>query len=264
MTEDLADNLPAVRDVELDRLARLGQWLALSESGSTDPKALGAAAALRLYYAEQLGLPPLAVAELSVIKGRLFVSAQLLRALAEERGYRIERVDANDETCTAVLSKAGVELGRATFTIENARTAGLIRNGSAWQSHPGRMLWARASKNAIMDFAPAVALGLALDDEAAEYTGGAVDLSMDAEQSLAPPVIDVEGEEIPFGDDEPTQEQLTVDLLNMALTLGLHDETSALAKSHRERNTEQAHLEWLRRQIQKAEVKLLELQEQQP
>ena len=72
-----------VRENRLDDLARLGAWLALSESGASDEKARGAAAALRLYYAAELGLPPLAVAELSVIKGRLFVSAQLMRALAE-------------------------------------------------------------------------------------------------------------------------------------------------------------------------------------
>jgi hypothetical protein len=67
---------------------------------------------------------------------------------------------------------------------------------------------------------------------------------------------------VPFGDnDGPDREQLTVDLLNLAATLGLHDETEAMAKSHRERNSEQQHVEWLRRQIAKAEDKLLALQD---
>ena len=79
------------------------------------------------------------------------------------------REDDTDDTCTAVLMRDGVEIGRATFTIEQAKKAGLVRAGSAWTSHPGRMLWARASKNVIVDYAPAVALGLALDDEAVEY-----------------------------------------------------------------------------------------------
>ena len=143
----------------------------------------------RLYYAAELGLPPLAVAELSVIKGRLFVSAQLMRALAERAGYHVQRVDDSDDTCTAVLMRDGVEIGRATFTFEQAKKAGLVRAGSAWTSHPGRMLWARASKNVIVDYAPAVALGLALDDEAVEYTGTIV---------VEPDVDDVE-----WPDDEP-------------------------------------------------------------
>lgn len=159
----------AVREpTRLDDLARLGTWLALSESGDGGEKAQGASAALRLYYAESLGLPPLAVAELSVIKGRLVVSAQLLRALAERRGYRVRRVDDNDQTCTAILERDGNELGRATFTIDDAHRAGLIRDRSAWKTHPARMLWARASKNVIVDYAPSVALGLWLDDEAVE------------------------------------------------------------------------------------------------
>ena len=153
----------------LDDLARLGTWLALSESGAETEKALGASAALRLYYLEQLDLPPFAAGQLSVIKGRLFVGAELIRALALRAGYKIDRVDANDKTCTAVLSKDGQELGRTTFTIDDAKKAGIIKPRSAWETHPARMLWARASKYVIQDYAPHVALGLALDDEIIEY-----------------------------------------------------------------------------------------------
>jgi len=169
---DTAD-LVVREPTRLDELARLGTWLALSESGSNSEKAVGASAALRLYYAAELGLPAPAVAELSVINGRLFMSAQLLRALAEREGYRVYRGHSDDESCTAVLMRESVELGRATFTIENAKTAGLGGRG-AWKTHPARMLWARASKNVIVDFAPGVALGIALDDEAQEFTGQTV------------------------------------------------------------------------------------------
>ena len=49
-------NLPAERGPSrLDELARLGVWLAASESGDQSANAKGATAALRLYYAEELG-----------------------------------------------------------------------------------------------------------------------------------------------------------------------------------------------------------------
>jgi hypothetical protein len=160
--------LPAVRESRLDDLARLGTWLALSESGGNNEKAKGASAALRLYYAEELGLPPLAAAELTVIAGRLSVGAQLLRALAQRDGYRITRVDDDETKATAVLSKDGEEIGRATFTVEMAKKAGLA-NKTNWQTHPGRMCWARASKNVIVDYAPHIALGLILEDEVSEF-----------------------------------------------------------------------------------------------
>ena len=116
------------------------------------------AAALRLYGARELGLTPMAAAELTVIKGRLYVGAQLLRALAIRAGYRVFRLDASDESCTArIVANDGRIVGESTFALEQATKAGLVRSGSPWTTHPGRMLWARASKNAIVDFAPEVA-----------------------------------------------------------------------------------------------------------
>jgi hypothetical protein len=182
--------LPAVREsTRLDDLARLGQWLALSESDEKTDKARGAAAALRLYYAAELGLTPMAAAELTVIKGRLYVGAQLLRALAIRAGYRVYRADVTDQSCTArLVDRNGQIVGEATFTLDQAKAAGLIRPGSPWTTHPARMLWARASKNAIVDFAPEVALGLALDDELQE---------VNTLVNTDPVLVD---DDIPFGD----------------------------------------------------------------
>lgn len=170
-TTDLVVKQPS----RLDDLARLGTWLAASESGKDDANAKGATAALRLYYAAELGLTPMAAAELTVIKGRLYVGAQLLRALAIRAGYRVFRADISDDTCTArLVDRDGRVVGEATFTIDQAKKAGLVRAGSPWTTHPSRMLWARASKNVIVDFAPEVALGLALDDELQEILEPAV------------------------------------------------------------------------------------------
>jgi hypothetical protein len=110
----------------------------------------------------------------TVIRGRLFMQAKLLRALAVRHGYRVVRAAGSDDrSCTAVLISrdTGEELGRVTFTMEDAKRAGLVRAQSAWQSHPARMLWARASKFVLDDFAPEVTLGLGSEDEIPEVTG---------------------------------------------------------------------------------------------
>lgn len=168
--------LPALHSggPDMDQIARAGAWLAFAESGEKTAQALGAAAALRHYYADALGLPPFAAGELSMIGGRLVVSAKLLRALAQRAGYDVRREDSTDEACTAVVWEvaSGREVGRATFTMEDARRAGLIRDRSAWKTHPARMLWARASKYALDDYLPGVTLGLLTADEAAEAYGG--------------------------------------------------------------------------------------------
>lgn len=168
--------LPATRAPELDAIARLGQWLAASEAEQPDANQRGAAAALRIYFARELGLSPLAASELSVIRGRLVVSAKLLRARAAQYGYRVERASGDENSCTARLidRSTGEVVGESTFTMEDAKRAGLVRDKSAWKTHPARMLWARASKFVIDDYAPEVSMGLALDDEAAEITGEVV------------------------------------------------------------------------------------------
>jgi hypothetical protein len=161
------------RTPQLDEFVRLGQWLAWAETGRDDEKSKVAGAALRFYYARELGLSPLAASELSVINGRLVVGAALLRALALRAGYRVIRSAATDQACTARLVQVstGEVLGDATFTLDDAKRAGLIRDKGAWKTHPARMLWARASKNVIVDFAPEVALGITLDDELLEQPG---------------------------------------------------------------------------------------------
>jgi len=194
------------RDPELDRLARLGRWLAASETGSDSQVAREMAAALRLYYVHELGLPLQAAAEVSVIKGRLFVGAKLLRALASRQGYRVIRMDGSNEySCTAVLVRAdtGERMGESTFTIEDAKRAGLIRGGSAWQSHPARMLWARASKFVLDDYAPEVTLGLGSDDEIPEYTGAAQPDPGPQPAGTAAPVPEPEPEEGEWWEPDP-------------------------------------------------------------
>lgn len=171
---ETAAKLPAQRDPELDRYARIGKWLAAAESKSSAPEVLGMRAALRSYWAGRLGLPEFAAGELSFVGGKLVVSAKLLRGLAIRGGYRVLRVEESDESVTAavVLAESGKELGRSTYTMEDAKRAGLLREGGSYFTHPRRMLWARASKFAIDDYAPDVSLGLLTAEEAEELDSG--------------------------------------------------------------------------------------------
>jgi len=167
---------------ELDHFRTLGHWLGLAEADDGTPASREAGAAYRLYCLAQMDLPWQAAQELTVIRGKLTMSANLLRILAQRAGLRIERVDDSAESCTAVLihARTGEEIGRSTFTIEQAKRAGLLRAGTPWITYPERMLWARASAYAIRDHAGHVALGLQLADEAEEaYARGAEPIGVD-------------------------------------------------------------------------------------
>jgi hypothetical protein len=164
-TGNATNQLERVPDAALDRAAKLGWWLAAAESGSKEPKALGMAAALRVAYAESLGLPAHAASEVYVIKGNLTLSAKLCRALAVQHGVRVVRKKATDDSCTAAVLdiKTGNELGEATYTLAQAKREG--RSGDNWTKYPDRMMWARASKRALDDFAPWVTVGVLASEE---------------------------------------------------------------------------------------------------
>ena len=175
---------------DLDQTARLGLWLAAAESNSNDPKARGMAAALRIAYAQSLGLPAHAGSEIHMIRGNLTLSAKLCRALANKHGLRVIPVEETADSCTAAVidTATGKELGRRTFTLAMATARGLT--GDNWTKNPDRMLWARASKRALDDFAPWVTVGVISEEQVEDYTGEPIPVP-DAE------VIDPE-EEIPF------------------------------------------------------------------
>jgi hypothetical protein len=222
---------------------------AYSESGYWPDAKSQAQALVTIEAGRSLNLPPImAMSEIHVIEGKPTLGAGALAALVKSSGrydYRIVHHDR--ERCAIRFFDRGEPLEPLSeFTIKDAQDAGLA-SGPSWKKYPRNMLFARAISNGVAWHCPDVTSGRLYTPEEFE--------------ALEEPSVELEAG-VPFSDnDEPDREQLTVDLLNLADTLGLHDETAAMAKSHRERNTEQAHVEWLRRQIAKAEDKLLALQD---
>src|SRR5262249_13171352 len=205
-TKEQNNLLPEPRDPELDRFARLGKWLALAESGADSELARGAGAALRMYYAEGLGLPPFAATELYLRGGRLISSAKLIRALAQRAGYQVVRVNETQHSVTAAIFEGGKELGRTTFTLEMAKRAGIV-GGVNWQKYPQRMLWARASKYVIDDYAAHVTIGIMSEEEAETLEAEVIELP-----EIREPVADLDAgkKKVEALKSEPAQETMTV------------------------------------------------------
>ena len=135
MTEDLADNLPAVRDVELDRLARLGQWLALSESGATDAKALGAAAALRLYYASDIHGTE--VLWKKFLNAPRYYKAQVLVMGGDITGKIVIPLVEDGEGWSAQLLTSPFRGGLALVVFDLVLGAIIYYAGKAWRASQG-------------------------------------------------------------------------------------------------------------------------------
>ena len=121
-------------------------------------------------WARSRGIDTLtAIQTVSFVDGRPVVDATMQRALAEKAGYEIRLADLSDQAATVIVLRGGVELGRETFTIEEAKRQGLTGKQN-WQKTPKNMLVARATTNAIRFFAPSVLVGLSADDDVTDPT----------------------------------------------------------------------------------------------
>lgn len=155
-------------DVALQKataIARAGDMLPKSYRGQ--PGAI----VLAMDWADRHGLSIMdAIHGVAWVQGRPVIDASLQRALAQNAGYRVLVEDVSTESATVtVASSTGELLGRATYTMDEARTAGLAGKDN-WKKNPADMLVARASTRAIKWFCPGVLIGGALSPEELEQT----------------------------------------------------------------------------------------------
>jgi hypothetical protein len=132
---------------------------ALVESGLFPDLKSVAQAAVKVAAGRALGLDPVtSVAQLNVIKGRVTMSAQLMAALLKRSGkydYAVLRLDATG--CELAFTQEGREIGRAAFTEDDARRAGL--QGDNYRRYPQDMYFARALSRGARRFCPDALLG---------------------------------------------------------------------------------------------------------
>ena len=184
---------------DLDTLARMGMWMALASTGSKDPKVVGAANALKIAYVRSMGMPDHAASQIHLINGQFATSAQIKRAQAFTHGYDVLPTEETPDSCTVTITerRTGKVVGKPfTFTLADAKREGLLdKPGKAWSNTPGEMLFARASSRAITRYIPHVALGMMLEDEAADYDNPDVVVGHEV---LSGEVMD----EVPFEDSD--------------------------------------------------------------
>jgi hypothetical protein len=148
----MSDNLP-VR-MGLAEVQTLGALLA--KSGYFQDARDAAQACVKVLAGQELGLPPIAsMMGISLIKGKVTLSANLMAALIRQHGYdfRVERLE--QDGCTlSFLAKDGKELGKSTFTAKDAQAAGI--RGDMYNKYPRNMYFARAISNGAKWFTPEI------------------------------------------------------------------------------------------------------------
>lgn len=96
--------------------------------------------------ARELDIPPMAALNggINIINGKTEISARMMAALIMRRGNTLRTIESTNEMCTLEGIRAdNGEKARETFTIEEAKQAGLVKVGGGWQKWPKDMCYAR-------------------------------------------------------------------------------------------------------------------------
>lgn len=112
-----------------------------------------------MYGAKALDLPLWqAMQEMHDVDGKIGISANLMRGLWMRAGHSFRVVEQTPERATVEATRLGEEPCRVTFTLAEAKTAGLSGKGN-WSKYPGDMCVARATSRALRQIGADILLG---------------------------------------------------------------------------------------------------------
>jgi hypothetical protein len=141
---------------DVERAAR-----AMSASGFFPDSKQAAQAIVKVLAGRELGFGAFAsMTGVAVIQGKPVIGANLLAAAVKQTGkYNYRVTEHTDQICRIKFFEAGQEVGVSTFTMDDARAAGLT-NKDNWKKYPRNMLFARAIANGQKWYAPDVFNGV--------------------------------------------------------------------------------------------------------
>jgi len=162
--------------VDSEQMRRLAQWLIKSK---IVPSSFKDEAQIIACWGQagELGLRPMqALRSLYVVQGNIGMRANGKLALVEGRGLladtpKVEYSGEGDEmSCRVTVRRKGRKSSHSvSFSIRQAKLAGLLQRGGAWLTYPERMLYARALSFALDDVFPDVLRGMKSVEELQDY-----------------------------------------------------------------------------------------------
>jgi hypothetical protein len=147
----------------------------------------------------ELGIGPMeSLTQIHVIQGRPTLSAQLMRALVYRHGHSIQVKESTDQTCTVVGTRRDSgDTHEFTFSMEDARAAGLVKKGGGWDNYPRAMLAARATSALCRELFPDCLAGAAYVPEELGGEAQPEDVKfVEVEVLPTDKIVDVRGEAV--------------------------------------------------------------------
>lgn len=129
---------------------------AFQESGLFPDIQSEAQAIVKVIAGQELGLPPFySMQNFYIIKGHLSMAAETMGLLLKRTGkynYRVK--EHTDERCSIQFYENGKEAYLSTFTMADAKRAGLVKPDSGWVKYPKAMLFSRTMSSGSKIVAP--------------------------------------------------------------------------------------------------------------
>lgn len=148
-------------------LFALAEYVAKSDLVPKDFKDKPANCAIAIAMGMEVGLAwGQALQSIAVINGRpsIWGDAALALVMAHPQFEAIDENESNDGAGVCILKRRGMPPRRSEFTVEMARTAGLLGKDT-YRQHLGRMLQRRARARAIADLFPDALKGMAVRED---------------------------------------------------------------------------------------------------
>lgn len=98
-----------------------------------------------MLMARELGIPPMqALMGMSMIQGKVEVSPRLMNMMIRKAGHKISILECSETLCKIAGTRSDTKEGyTCSFTLDEAKKAGLVRSGGGWEKYPSDMLFAR-------------------------------------------------------------------------------------------------------------------------
>lgn len=122
---------------------------------------------MTMLAARELGISPMLALNggIANIQGKLEISARMMNALMRRSGIKIEILESTDDKCVLKGTRAEGDTATVSYTIEDAKKAGLVKPSGGWVKNPKDMCFARAISRLARQIAPDVIGGCYVEGE---------------------------------------------------------------------------------------------------
>lgn len=147
-------------------LEELKSWGDLAMKSGIVPQGTNQFQAMAIVQAgKEIGLQPLqSLRCMAFIRGRLTMTVQLQLALAKSKGVKLAKVDEVNHSCTVTLTKDSESI-TCSYTLDDAKKAGLVQEKGAYEKYERQMLRWRAIGDALKLIAPDLVMGIYSPEE---------------------------------------------------------------------------------------------------